>query len=80
MYILHFNSIYFRITTDLDHPGDLHADQPGVGGGLAVEGEAAAPPVHNHNIDILRGDQGSGHILTDNKTKYFRFQLPDEIS
>ena len=59
----HFILVFWN--TDLDHPGDLHADQPGVGGGLAVEGEAAPPPVNNHNIDILRGDQGSGHVLTD---------------
>ena len=52
--------------TDLDHPGHLHAHQPGVSCCLTVQREAASSPVHNHNIDILRSDKSRGHVLVTN--------------
>ena len=57
--------------TNLDHPSHLHAHQPGVGCSLAVEREAAPSPVHNHNIDILRSDQGRGHVLASDQWEAF---------
>ena len=58
--------------TNLDHPSHLHAHQPGVGCSLAVEREAAPSPVHNHNIDILRSDQGRGHVLASDQWAFIR--------